>query len=1143
MKPIKTSKKYLLLCLGFLAIGNAMGQSQETRKIMGHVSDTDGNPVIHATIKAGEQVVAMTDENGNFSLSKLPSNVQSVTISYIGMRSVQSKLSPSMNVTMQWDNTKLDEVMVVAYGTAKRSSYTGSVTTIGSSEINKLQTSNPVNALKGRAPGVQIYSTSGSPDGGSPTLRIRGISSINSGNAPLIIVDGAPYVSDLSSVNPQDIETLSVLKDAASAALYGARGANGVIIITTKRAKNHQGVNVTFDAKWGANQVAQQRYETIDNAAEYYQAYHRALRNENLYENLNEEGGFQMGDDKTAYEFANKNLEERLGYISYTVPKGENLILENGLLNPNAQLGRIIKGLDNSGKEFNYLIKPDNWYALAYRPSLRQEYNITATKSNDKSNIYFSVGYLDNVGVLDNTDFKKLNTRLKAEWDAKKWLKLNANISYTNLRSHSVGGEGDFGNESSVFGVVNNIAPIYPAYLRDEKGNILVDHMGFTRYDYGQKKYLPINRPFLSMSNPISDNKLNYGGDQIHTLNVNGGVELKLGRGFKFASNNTLNLIVSRGERLNNPYYGPSAESSKGTIYIGSLISIQQNIQQLLTYSKDFGGVHSIEALIGHEYYRSTDYELAGSKSNLVDNVNHELSGGIEDGKPSSDASLYNTEGWFTRANYSLLNRYFVSASLRRDASSRFHPNYQWGNFWSISAAWNLTREPFFKVKWINALKLKASYGEQGNDGFSDYLYTTTYTFKNSHGSIAIVPNSLGNEDISWEKSANLNLGVEFSLFNGRFNGQIEVFNRETHDMISNFSLARSYGFNNYYANLGNMRNHGVEVELNAELIHTNKFSWTFGVNFTHYKNSITAIPEQRKTREYEGHYGYESGDFFYGEGLPMGTRYLYKSAGIDPKTGEMLYYTWAPRYDTSKPVTVEDADGHKVQKRDRWGELVYEPLEKVVLDEQGNPTYDDNGNVVKVPAARDRLTKTTDVSEASYFLGKSSHPDLYGGFNTNLTYAGFDLGLDFSFQIGGYILDRDYYYLMTGLKGASGGLAIHKDVLNKTWSPSNRNAQYPRIQTGNAIKRNLTPDVDTYYTSASFLSLNNINLGYTMPKNILKQMTKGQVNNMRLYVSVDNVYYWTARKGLDPRQSLTESTKENYAPVRTISGGLTLTF
>ena len=195
-----------------------------------------------------------------------------------------------------------------------------------------------------------------------------------------------------------------------------------------------------------------------------------------------------MGDDKTAYEFANNNLEERLGYITYTVPQGENLILENGLLNPNAQLGRIIKGLDNSGKEFNYLIKPDNWYALAYRPSLRQEYNITATKSNDKSNIYFSVGYLDNVGVLDNTDFKKLNTRLKAEWDAKKWLKFNANISYTNLRSHSVGGEGDFGNESSVFGVVNNIAPIYPAYLRDEKGNILVDHMGFTRYDYGQKQ-------------------------------------------------------------------------------------------------------------------------------------------------------------------------------------------------------------------------------------------------------------------------------------------------------------------------------------------------------------------------------------------------------------------------------------------------------------------------------------------------------------------------------------------------------------------------------------------------------------------------------------------------------------------------------
>ena len=372
-------------------------------------------------------------------------------------------------------------------------------------------------------------------------------------------------------------------------------------------------------------------------------------------------------------------------------------------------------------------------------------------------------------------------------------------------------------------------------------------------------------------------------------------------------------------------------------------------------------------------------------------------------------------------------------------------------------------------------------------------------------------------------------------MLKGRLSGQIEVFNRSTHDMLSTYSLPGSYGITSYYANLGSMSNRGVEVELNAELVHTSKLSWTVGINATHYKNQITNIPDQKKMKSYEGHHGYENEGYFYGEGLPMWTRYLYRSGGVDPKTGEMTYYTYAPRYDLTKPVMVQDANGKTVQKLDRWGEPVYEVLKKKEIDA--------NGNEVEVPVAVDRLTKTTKKTDAAYFLGKSSHPDLYGGFNTRLSYAGFDLGVDFSFQLGGYILDTDYADLMMGLSGKFGGSPVHKDALTQTWSPTNRYAKYPRLQAGTDMATNEASDVDLYYVTASFLSLNNINFGYTVPKEFLYRYTRGQVQNLRLYVSADNVHYWSARKGLDPRQSLSSSKQVQYAPVRTISGGLTLTF
>lgn len=1127
---------------------NVAQQQAATGQIIGHVADADGMPVARAAVKVGDRVVAVTDKDGNFSVRRLPAGTRYLTISYIGMRTAKVSVSSTMNVQMEWDNANLDEVMVVAYGTAKKSSLTGSAATIKADDIAKVQASNPVEGLKGRISGVQIYNPSGSPDGGTPSIRIRGISSINAGNDPLIIVDGAPYPGDLSSINAQDIATFSVLKDAASAALYGARGANGVIIITTKRAQAGGGARITFEAKWGVNQVAQQRYSTITTPEAYYEAFHKALGNEMRYQNLNASGDYQLGTETAAYTYSNENLEDRLKYMVYNTPEGENLILPDGSFNPHATLGRVVEGTDAEGKPFSYLLRPDNWYDLAYSPALREEYNVTVSKANDNSNIFFSTGYLNNRGVLANTSFSRLSSRLKAEWEAKPWLQLNANLSYSHAKTHSVVGQGDADDSGSVFAFVNNIAPIYPAFLRDAQGNQLVDRNGYTIADFGSTKYLPFERPYMALSNPLLSNVLDYNGKRSHLLTANFGTELRLGYDLKFVTNNTLFYTNTRESSLVNPYYGSNAESSKGEVSALNTENVRTNFQQLLNYSRHFGQ-HNVEALIGHEYYNSKSYELSGSRSNIPNNKNHELAAGIVNGTPNSVARDYNTEGWFARANYSLADRYFASASFRRDASSRFHPNHRWGNFWSISGAWLITKEDFFKVNWVDELKLKVSYGEQGNDGIDNFLYTNTYSVKNANGHLALVPSQLGNEPISWEKNGNFNVGVEFSLLKGRLSGSVEYFDRSTHDMLADYNLPRSNSFSSYKANLGNMSNRGVELELNAELIRTRQFSWSVGLNLTHYRNEITSIPELKRQKVYDGHAGYENGSYFYGEGVPMWTRYVKRSAGVDPRSGELTYYVWANRYDLSRPKyqtdaagnNILDASGHPIQLRDRWGELVYEDAQVPQVDANGNVRRDAQGNAILGTVA-DRLTKTTQASEASYFLGKSPHPDLYGGFNTRLAYAGFDLAIDFSFQLGGHLLDTDYADLVYGFNASSDGQQVHTDALNKSWTPERRTATLPRLQAGTELDYNHTVNTDLFYTSASFLSLNNINLGYTLPATFLRNLTKGQLQSVRFFVSADNIVYWSARKGFDPRQSITQSHSTQYAPVRTISGGLSIT-
>lgn len=494
-------------------------------------------------------------------------------------------------------------------------------------------------------------------------------------------------------------------------------------------------------------------------------------------------------------------------------------------------------------------------------------------------------------------------------------------------------------------------------------------------------------------------------------------------------------------------------------------------------------GHHNIAVMLGHESYRHKYYYLMGSKSNMFDPTNSELIVAVTDKSATSYTTDYNTEGYFGRIQYDFNEKYFLSGSYRRDASSRFHPDNRWGNFWSAGAAWMISKEDFFHADWVDMLKFKISYGSQGNDNIGDYRYTNTYTIVNSSGYPAAVPETYGNKDITWETNSNFNMGFDFEFFKGRLTGTAEFFMRKTTDMLFSFPLPPSFGYSSYYANVGDMRNLGVEVELNGTVIQTKDFQWDLNLNLTHYKNKVTSLPDERKAMVVDGVGGFSSGNYMYGEGIPLYTFYMPKYAGVN-ENGDALYY---------QDVTAKD------------------------------------GTVTQ--------TTTTKYSDATMHLCGTALPDVYGGFGTSLAYKGFDLSVAFSYQIGGQVYDGDYANMMTSPTANGRGSAFHADLLD-AWTPENPSSTIPRFQYGDLYTASTS---DRFLTSASYLSLQNINFGYTLPKNLTR---KASIEKVRVYLSADNVWLWSKRQGMDPRQSISGAvTSSYYAPIRTISGGITLTF
>ena len=1050
-------------------LGACLSAFAQQLQVTGTVKDHTGNPVAGATILVeGSTTGTTSNADGSYSITA-PSDA-TLLVSFIGYQPQQIAVAGKsrIDITLKEDTQSIDDVIVVAFGTAKKEAFTGSATVIKSDDIAKSQQSNVAQALAGKVAGVQLTNSSGQP-GAAPDIRIRGFSSLNAGNSPLWIVDGMPYSGDLNNLNPNDIESMTVLKDAASNALYGARGANGVVMITTKKAKSKDAI-ITVDAKWGVNSRAVKDYEYITNPAQFYETHYNALKNYYL------DSGMSTME---AHLKANQNLtgsanDGGLGYMVYTVPEGQEFIGINGKVNPQATLGRR---LVYEGQE--YYVRPDDWTDAAFRTSLRQEYNISIAGSGDKTSVYASFGYLNNEGIAYNSDMDRFTTRLKLDYQAKDWLKMGANATYARFHYNQIDDDGSSGSSGNVFAYTTTIGPIYPLYIRDGNGNILYNEDGIKLYDYGQNAGM--ERSIFTNSNALSESRLNTQASEGNAFNGTAFFDISFLKDFKFTFNAGVTLDETRSTVIKNPYFGQFA-SEEGLLSKGHSRQLEFNTQQILNYTKQIGQ-HNVNVMVGHEYYNANTYALSASKSHMLTEDNDELAGAIIDKQSASSyRTEYNNEGYFARVMYDYASKYFFSASFRRDASSRFHPDHRWGNFGSVGGAWLLTKENFLKdVKWLNMLKLKASYGIQGNDdlldpsGYSNYYpYQDQYSVGRVDGDFSLTLNYKGNKNITWESSHSLNVGVEFGLWDDRLSGSVEYFSRKTSDMLYYKPVPPSLGYSRQPINVGSMRNAGVEIQLSAGLLRYKNFSWDLDLNMTHYKNKILSldgdVPEtglvySMAIREVGG---------------SMYDSYLKTYAGVDPNTGKSLWYV--------------------------------------------DP---DNGDY-----------STTDVYDnARQARQGSTLAKVSGGFATSLSFYSVDISAQFAYQLGGKLYDNTYHELMH--YGDNLGMNFHKDAL-KAWTPENPNTNVPRLNSSDDSNQKYS---SRFLVSSDYLSVNNVTVGYTLPK---KWSNKIGLGSIRIYFSGDNLAVFSAREGLDPRivfGGTGTADNTSYSALRTISGGINLTF
>ncbi|WP_368329700.1 SusC/RagA family TonB-linked outer membrane protein, partial [Phocaeicola sp. RTP21359st1_F5_RTP21360_211022] len=687
-------------------------------------------------------------------------------------------------------------------------------------------------------------------------------------------------------------------------------------------------------------------------------------------------------------------------------------------------------------------------------------------------------------GILRHTDFERISARANINHTVNKFIDINGNLAYARAEKNAGQSQNaSLSNYSNAFMFTQQIAPIYPVYAYDENGNRIYDEEGNTVYDFGDGTYSTRMGGFSNQNVAA-----NSGLDVHQTLNDNfngrGTININIIDGLKATANIGYDLMNQIRTDHMNQLYGDAANVNGRTYkYNQRIESFTAN--QLLTYSKAFGH-HNIDIMAGHESYSYTLKYQYAHKYNFYTIGNPEFNNAITMSDMNSYTQEHSMESFFGRVNYDFDNKYYLSASIRSDESSKFHPDHRRGTFWSVGGSWRLTQEEFLKdVEWLSNLKLKASYGTQGNDGILDingYVvyqpYLKQYSVTNNNGDFSVVETYRGNKDLTWEKSKNLNIGLEAAFLNNRLKLETEYFLKKTSDMLYNMPYPISSGISYVPMNLLDMQNKGIEFTISATPIQTKDFIWNLSFNGTHYSNKILNLPEDKREN---GIIHGTASLFRLMEGGSIYDLYTYEYAGVNPETGAAQWY----------------------------------------MDEK-----DANGKVTG-------RTVTEDYTQASKYELGSTLPDFQGGFSTDFAYKGIDLSIATNFQIGGKIYDSMYSSFMHA--GSNIGSNWHKDILN-AWTPENKNTNVP-IMDG---AQNSNSQSSRFLINASFFNIRNISLGYTFPKEWMKAIS---ASSARIYVSADNVALFSKRKGMDPRQYAYGYSAANYSAIRTLSFGINLNF
>ena len=896
-------------------------KQQKEKEFKGTVTDEEGMPLPGVTVLVkGTYKGTVTDINGNYMLS-MPVGAKFLTFSFIGMHTQDIELTDAiLNVTMVKKSVGMDEVMVVAYGTQKRSAFTGSASVVKADALRESPDASMLKALQGKAAGVSVVQSYGQP-GSMPKVRIRGIGSINGNKSPLYVIDGVPVLSGdfsgtqasssvLSMINPEDVESQTVLKDAAATALYGSRGANGVIIITTKSGKAGK-TKVNFSAEYGFSDIANPEALDYFDSKEYAEYSHKALTNYWL-------NYYKMLPGQENHENINREAAENYAW--------KNLANKTGLFHPDDQFDGTFD-YDNmtveQGKKMVTDGKTTDWKDAIFRLGKTQKYDLSISGGNQKTKFYSSFGYFDQEGVVIGSAYERFSGALSLSSKINNSLTLRINEKLT----HSVQeGATDGQYYASPMYAFYGSNPTAPLYLPDGSLNL----------DPCFDKKVP---------NPINNQKYNSNVSKITRSLTNLNLDVKFTDYLKFTSNNSIDLIFTNSKRINDPR---TKEGARKNGYVGKYAYFTTNkiTSNLLKFNKEIGQ-HYISALAGFEY-KKYKYNSSGGESSdfATGKLMYVSNGAVREGvyeRLAEDVLI----SYLSKFDYNYDQKYYVSGSWRRDGSSRLSEDARWGDFYSGSLGWVVSEESFLdSVNWLNFLKAKISYGTTGNLPGDFYGTQALYSVDGAYNSSPVVSlDQMENSQLTWEKSYTWNLGIDYTIFD-KITGTVEFFHKTTDGLINSTPLLLATGFSSFTENKGTLINKGVDFEISSTNVKNSNFTWSTDFNISYLVSKIDELDEP-----------IDSGQYRYEEGSNMYSYYLREWAGVDVETGRPSWYKNTEKEDGSldKTIVFDPLEAEKIVKGKGYADFLggitnkfqYKnfDLSFLCIFSLGSDLYDDNHN------------------------------------------------------------------------------------------------------------------------------------------------------------------------------------------------------